>query len=566
MALLPPDVFQPPSPAFLLLIPPGSKWQWPIRAVFLLLTFFVTLPLTIVLVPISICLLTQRFTWLRHLAPLPLHPTTIAPHTPFWKAYLRGVSVYVVGGGLWAITGFGNAPNFGLGVSRCLTAMARWLVETIGRTVDPRTWANKLVVAEEVIQPAPKELLVGIMGIDDVKHQEMVGFNLTNFLNDVSTSKEATQADVPRQPRRVFLFFGGGGYVTGWPLVHPFVFSLARTFPPEKNDSYEGLPRYSVFAPDVRKSLSSDRSFPVPIIDALSAYVHLRTKGYQASEIVVMGDSAGAGLCWSLVAYLAVLHEKGKRLFNGEEVGLPGGMVLISVSPAPGDFRWGVLTEQPWLSLPPVRPSGYPDTIDEPMLLNAARCYLARFPVLKHRPDPFNSEWQLMRTAWQQRYARAKSILSRMTSRIHGTPVQHRKRDTQERVAAEVFDPEPLVSEPEKLADWLDVATFKHLSSHHSFVSPGTNTSCAFVRQVLDIVAENQTRILIHHGTAEWFYEPAMRLAAEAKEAGVDVTVVDEVGGFHIEACVMPAELGGSGGRLVEAIRNFERGLTAREA
>lgn len=198
------------------------------------------------------------------------------------------------------------------------------------------------------------------------------------------------------------------------------------------------------------------------------------------------------------------------------------------------------------------------------MLLNAARCYLARFPVLKHRPDPFQSEWALVRTAWQQRYIRARSVLLRIASRIQGQQLKQRMRDTQERLANQVFDPEPLDVEPEKLSDWLDVAAFKRLSSHHPFVSPGTDTSSPFVRQVLGIVADNQTRVLIHHGTAEWFYKPAMRLAAEAKEAGIDVKVVDEVGGFHIEACVMPAELGGSGGRLVNAIRDFERGLAAR--
>lgn len=334
MGLLPPDVFQPPSPGLLLLIPPRSKWQWPIRAVFLILTLFLTLPLSLVLVPISICLLIQPIGWLKHLAPLPLHPTTIAPHTPFWKAYLRGVSVYVVGGGLWAITGFGNAPDFGPDFTRRLTIAARWFVETVGRIVDPSTKSHKLIVGEEAIQPAPKDLLLGIMGIDDIKQQKRVGFTLTNRLEEsnVSARPKTTHADDKRQARRVYLFFGGGGYVTGWPLVHPFVFSLARTFPPERDVADGGLPRYGVFAPDVRKSLSLDRAFPVPIIDGLSAYLHVRNKGYQPGEIIVMGDSAGAGLCWSLVAYLAILHEKEKRLPDGQAVGLPGGMILISVS------------------------------------------------------------------------------------------------------------------------------------------------------------------------------------------------------------------------------------------
>lgn len=110
---------------------------------------------------------------------------------------------------------------------------------------------------------------------------------------------------------------------------------------------------------------------------------------------------------------------------------------------------------------------------------------------------------------------------------------------------------------PSLIEDWLDQAVFERLSSHHPLVSPATNTKSPFVRNVLRLLAEDEhgsTRMMVYVGTAEWFYRPAMEFVKMAKKQGVQVDEIQYPGGFHAEGCVLPGELGGSAGKLVETI------------
>lgn len=223
--------------------------------------------------------------------------------------------VYIVGTIVWAITGVGNAPESDLRTSRLLNKCVCVFVQLFAAI----GVKGRLVVQEEVCEPMDEKLRIGAMRGGTTK--EVVLFSMRLHVSSSRLVKKvgtATPADSgPSRTRKALLFLAGGGYVTGVPLAHPFVCSLIRRLPPDE---------YTVYAPYVRKSLDRKRSFPVPLLDALAAYQHLR-RSYAAADIIVMGDSAGGGLSWSLTAYLAVLKETRKG-----DLGIPGGIILISVS------------------------------------------------------------------------------------------------------------------------------------------------------------------------------------------------------------------------------------------
>ena len=215
------------------------------------------------------------------------------------------------------------------------------------KTGKKRARAN-LVLSEEEMTPFPIEECRGVLAAEELDRREVTGFWLKHEYHvDVNVGQQipvscdccvGRSGPMVKQPRRVFLFLAGGGYVTGYPLVHPFIFSLLRSLAPSPashptSDCYDhvhSLPQYAVLAPHVRKSLSLDRAFPIPLLDALAGYAHLRNIGYAAEEVVVIGDSAGGGLAWSLVAYLAALDGELGAKEGG--LGVPGGLAMISVS------------------------------------------------------------------------------------------------------------------------------------------------------------------------------------------------------------------------------------------
>jgi hypothetical protein len=191
--------------------------------------------------------------------------------------------------------------------------------------------------------------------------------------------------------------------------------------------------------------------------------------------------------------------------------------------------------------------------VNEPQLLNAARCYLARYPLLKHRPDPFSSDLSVWLTALSHSATRLSHIV--LTPFF---PWRRRAKDHHylaQSLSEDVLHPRRLEHVPPDLQSWLDESTFEQLSSHHPFVSPSTDIDSPFVTRVLDTLAKHHTRLFVHCGSAEWFCEPSRRFASAASRAGVETVLEEEVGGHHIESCVMPAELGGAGARLVNAIR-----------
>lgn len=99
-------------------------------------------------------------------------------------------------------------------------------------------------------------------------------------------------------PGRVFLLLHGGGFSSGSPRTHR---KLAANLSRAANAR--------VLVPDYR--LAPEHPFPAGVEDAVVSYRWLLGQGIRAADIVVGGDSAGAGLALSM---LLALRESGEEM------------------------------------------------------------------------------------------------------------------------------------------------------------------------------------------------------------------------------------------------------------
>ena len=104
----------------------------------------------------------------------------------------------------------------------------------------------------------------------------------------------------------VILYLHGGGYVCGGiEYARGFASILAS--------------RCGVRVFTVAYSLAPEHPFPIQLDEALVAYDHLLSLGYRPGEIILCGESAGGGLCYSLCLKLKQLKRE-----------LPAGVIAIS--------------------------------------------------------------------------------------------------------------------------------------------------------------------------------------------------------------------------------------------
>ena len=107
-------------------------------------------------------------------------------------------------------------------------------------------------------------------------------------------------------PKKVIYYLHGGGYVVGSCKSY---MSLMAKIAFESNVEVVGI--------DYR--LAPEYPFPSGVLDAERGLDHLRSMGYNATDIIIMGDSAGGGLTLNLLTQL----KKNKKE-------MPASVILLS--------------------------------------------------------------------------------------------------------------------------------------------------------------------------------------------------------------------------------------------
>ncbi|EBA06264.1 alpha/beta hydrolase [Sagittula stellata] len=156
---------------------------------------------------------------------------------------------------------------------RLLNAQLRLLVKPrVGRTQDPEEAARSVERASRVAVHPPF-----------LRFQERPG-----GLFWISCG--------PCAPRRVLLYFHGGGYVAGSPRTHRAMLGILSRM--------AGVEVVAPYYP-----LLQDKPFPAPFDAAEAAWRRLAVLGYRPRDVVLGGDSAGGGIALALLSALCQRQE-----------------------------------------------------------------------------------------------------------------------------------------------------------------------------------------------------------------------------------------------------------------
>ena len=129
----------------------------------------------------------------------------------------------------------------------------------------------------------------------------------------------------PQPGEKVFYFFHGGGYTQL--SAHPQ--DITALIPRSLVELDDSVPRAFALEYRLSSSLPFPERFPFPaaLLDALSGYCYLVDEiGYEPSDIILAGDSAGGNLALALCRYL-VEH---KGLAGTKFPAPPGNLLLLS--------------------------------------------------------------------------------------------------------------------------------------------------------------------------------------------------------------------------------------------
>ncbi|KAI9066486.1 alpha/beta-hydrolase [Trametes sanguinea] len=188
-----------------------------------------------------------------------------------------------------------------------------------GKKKMPTPPAAEAVTSLETISPLPADLLT-----DDMKTwAQDAGVALSNvegvWWRLTIPSEEGALAKVLQDGGLVGLYLHGGGYVLGSAKdVRSGFARIPRGLIEHRICSSVLAVEYTLIA---RQDDGHKRSFPLQILEALSAYHHLLTAlSIPAERIIFIGDSAGAHLVLALQRYLS---ESGQSPS-------PRGLVLLS--------------------------------------------------------------------------------------------------------------------------------------------------------------------------------------------------------------------------------------------
>ena len=128
--------------------------------------------------------------------------------------------------------------------------------------------------------------------VGDALHEKVKPERCPAFWQFHRTSIDPTVLPVSGHDGRVIMYFVGGGYVQGNPTTLDLAYQVHKS---------TSTPVFSV---GYRKAVTRKYAFPAALLDALSGFAYLLSRGYAPGNITVMGDSAGGGLCITLILHL----------------------------------------------------------------------------------------------------------------------------------------------------------------------------------------------------------------------------------------------------------------------
>lgn len=138
------------------------------------------------------------------------------------------------------------------------------------------------------IPAAKKEYLKGDIANAPATAEDVIGFW-------ISHGKDSGAAMASRGEKCV-MFFHGGGYTTCHANAVPYsstMLYLSRLISGTR-----------ILSVEYRLAIKPEWTFPAALIDAISSWFYLRQMGFEAENITIAGDSAGAGLSLALCLYL----------------------------------------------------------------------------------------------------------------------------------------------------------------------------------------------------------------------------------------------------------------------
>ncbi len=174
--------------------------------------------------------------------------------------------------------------------------LPRLTAETLGPFIRKRTQDRTGLSLEERRATMDKNAEVFAVGPD-------VAVERVTIAGDISAEWQGAPG---ASPRRVILYFHGGGYVTGSSRSHRHITSALS--------AASGGRSLSV---DYR--MAPEHPFPAAPDDGIAAYRWLLEEGYAANQVAIGGDSAGGGLA---LATLLQARDKG--------LPMPAAALLIS--------------------------------------------------------------------------------------------------------------------------------------------------------------------------------------------------------------------------------------------
>lgn len=160
-------------------------------------------------------------------------------------------------------------------------------VDERSRRPDPESVPADVTVRIEIAPPSPEPH--PLLDSSVLKKPERVPIYFYALRSDSS------HPEVDLANTRVIFFIHGGGNVVGHPTHPPFIEFYAQLLRAVASHSSDATttPNCVLVAPSYRLATVPENAFPAALQDLVAAYDYVLSKGYNASNVFIAGDSAG---------------------------------------------------------------------------------------------------------------------------------------------------------------------------------------------------------------------------------------------------------------------------------